>query len=75
MIAISMKFGTIQMGFELCCFWILLDRYHFLTNITQLSLINQYLINVIINSSLVKNGIDNQHEWNKRLEKIFSKSA
>jgi ornithine lipid ester-linked acyl 2-hydroxylase len=40
-----------------------------------LSVINRYLINIIANSSLVKNGIDNQHEWDERLEKIFSKSA
>ena len=39
-----------------------------------LSVINQYLINYIANSSLVKNGIDNQYEWDKRLEKIFAKA-
>ena len=38
-----------------------------------LSAINQCLINLIAKSSLVKNGIKNQHEWDKRLEKIFSK--
>lgn len=38
-----------------------------------LSVINQYLINFIANSSLVKNGIDNQSKWDLRLEKIFSK--
>lgn len=38
-----------------------------------LSVINQYLINFIANSSLVKNGIDNQSKWDLRLEKVFSK--
>jgi beta-hydroxylase len=38
-----------------------------------LSVINQYLINFIANSSLVKNGIDNQYKWDKRLEEIFAK--
>jgi beta-hydroxylase len=35
-----------------------------------LSVINQYLINLITNSSLVKNGIKNQNEWDKRLENV-----
>ncbi len=38
-----------------------------------LSVINQYLIEFIANSSLVKNGLKNQHEWDKKLDKTFSK--
>jgi beta-hydroxylase len=38
-----------------------------------LSVINQYLIDFIAKSSLVKNGVKNQHEWDKKLEKTFSK--
>lgn len=40
-----------------------------------ISVINRYLINIVANSSLVKDGIANQHEWDKHLERIFSKSA
>ena len=39
-----------------------------------LSAINQYLISFIANSSLVKNGLNNQHEWDPRLAKTFSKA-
>jgi ornithine lipid ester-linked acyl 2-hydroxylase len=38
-----------------------------------LSVINHYLIKLIANSSLVKNGIKNQHEWDKKLGNTFSK--
>ncbi len=38
-----------------------------------LSVINQYLINYIANSSLVKKGLKNQHEWDKKLENTFLK--
>lgn len=38
-----------------------------------LSLINHYLIKLIAKSSLVENGIKNQYEWDKKLEKTFSK--